>query len=267
MKFSIVTISFNQAAYLRETMESVLAQEGIELEYIVVDAGSTDGSERILSEYADRIDHLIVGSDDGPAHGLNRGFAAATGDVLGYLNSDDVYLPGALQQAAALLSAAPEVDVVYGDGLLIDQHGRRRSVLHSSPWNTRKVALSAFHVVQPATFVRRRSFDRVGGFNQQNPSCWDRELLVDLALSGARFHHARQLWAAFRLHPASITGSRKHLRINQQQHRRIISKALGRPPVYGDMLRRFVFRCERRLREPRVLLHDWSRLAGGPRTP
>jgi glycosyltransferase involved in cell wall biosynthesis len=262
MKFSIVTISYNQACFLRDTIESVLSQEGVDLEYIVVDAGSTDGSQKILEEYADRIHHLIIESDDGPTHGLNRGFAAATGDIFGYLNSDDLYLPGTLRSAAAQFEAAPSADVIYGDGLLIDQRGRRRSVLPSSAWDTRKIALSAFHIVQPATFIRRRAFDRIDGFNQENPSCWDRELLVDLALAGASFAHVRQPWAAFRTHPASITGSRRLVQINEQQHGRILAKALGRPPAQADILYRFIYRCERRLRDPRVLLHDWRRLRG-----
>jgi glycosyltransferase involved in cell wall biosynthesis len=264
MKISIVTISYNQARFLRQTIESVLSQEGVDVEYIVVDGGSTDGSGDILREYSDRFANLIVRPDGGPAHGLNLGFHSATGDIFGYLNSDDLLLPGTLRHVVELFEQQQEVDVLYGDGILIDAGGRRRGTLLSSPWDVYKVALSAYHVVQPSTFMRRESFRRAGGFNEQNPSCWDRELLVDLALSGARFQHVAAPWAAFRLHGESITGSRRHADINKIQHQRIVVKAFGRPPVPADTVRRLLFRCQRRLLQPAVLLTDWQRLVQRP---
>jgi len=94
MKFSIVTISYNQAQFLEKAILSVLNQEGVGLEYIVVDPGSTDGSREIIERYRDRFGHVVFEKDHGPADGLNKGFQYATGDVYGYLNSDDVLLPG-----------------------------------------------------------------------------------------------------------------------------------------------------------------------------
>ena len=100
MKFSIVTISFNQAPYLETAIRSVLDQNYPDLEYIIVDPGSTDGSRDIIERFRSRFAKIIFEPDQGPGDGLNKGFAHATGDILGYLNSDDALLPGALNGAA-----------------------------------------------------------------------------------------------------------------------------------------------------------------------
>ena len=94
MKLSIVTISFNQADYLEEAMVSILEQDYDDIEYIIVDAGSTDGSRDIIERYRDRIAVVVLEPDEGPADGLNKGFARASGDIYGYLNADDAFLPG-----------------------------------------------------------------------------------------------------------------------------------------------------------------------------
>ena len=106
IRFSVVTISFNQARFLREAIESVLSQEGdgIEIEYIICDPGSKDDSRAIADSYGERIAHRVYERDDGPADGLNRGFAHATGDVFCYINSDDFFLPGAFARIARFLA-------------------------------------------------------------------------------------------------------------------------------------------------------------------
>src|SRR4051812_47863135 len=102
MRFSVVTISFNQCEFLERAMLSVLNQSDVEIEYIVVDPGSSDGSRELIGRYRDRLAHLVLEKDDGPADGLNRGFAHATGDVYCYLNSDDMFAPGAFKIVADL---------------------------------------------------------------------------------------------------------------------------------------------------------------------
>ena len=254
MKISIVTISFNQASYIEQALESVLAQNYPDFEYIVVDAGSTDGSREIINRYKERLSSVIFEQDDGPADGLNKGFSHATGEVFFYLNADDVLLPNALHTAANHFSNFPSVDVIYGNGLLIDAHGKIIKRIFSSKWNLRAYAFGAVTVVQQATFIRRGSLNKVGGFNAYNKTCWDGELFADLAMSGCRIIQANEFFGAFRVHADSITGSG---RLNQQiiiDHARIMHKILGRQPSnFENRLLRFYFRLVKNILHPVVV--------------
>src|SRR5215217_6342515 len=152
MKISIVTISFNQAPFLEQTICSVLEQDHPHVEYIVVDPGSTDGSREIIERYRDRIDKIIFEADKGPADGLNKGFAHASGDVFGFLNSDDMLEPGALSDAARYFETHPEVDVVSGHSWVIDAEGRKKRRFYSDQFSLRMTAYGACYLAQPSTF-------------------------------------------------------------------------------------------------------------------
>jgi glycosyltransferase involved in cell wall biosynthesis len=129
LRVSIVTISFNQAEFLERAIRSVIEQDYPDVEYIVVDPGSTDGSREIIEKYRSRISKVILDPDTGPANGLNKGFAAATGEIFGYINADDALLPGAISKGVAALRERPKADVVYGHCYIIDRQGQivRRS--------------------------------------------------------------------------------------------------------------------------------------------
>jgi glycosyltransferase involved in cell wall biosynthesis len=228
-RVSIVTISYNQGAFLRECVASVLGQGYAGLEYIVVDAGSSDASRAILAEYRDRIHRLILEADDGPADGLNKGFAAATGELFGFLNADDRLLPGALARVARFFARHPGVEVVSGTIRQIDAAGRPR--LRRMPADRFDLARHAAGVCligQQATFFRRTAFARAGGFNRANRINWDAELWVDMALAGARFAVVRDVLADFRLHASGITGSGRHLAELRAEERRIRAKLQAR---------------------------------------
>ena len=141
MKISIVTISFNQCAYLRACIDSILSQEGCDLEYIVVDPGSTDGSRELIESYGDRIVRVFE-PDAGPADGLNRGFACATGDIYGFINSDDYLLPGALAAVTAFFRKHPATVFMTGHGFSEVESGVRQ-LMRSWVDAYRKVA--SFH--------------------------------------------------------------------------------------------------------------------------
>ena len=115
MKISIVTISYNQKQYLKACIDSILTQAECELEYIVVDAGSTDGSRELIESYGDQVIKVFE-RDDGPADGLNKGFACATGEVYGFINSDDYLLPGALKRVTEFFLAHPNNAFMTGEG-------------------------------------------------------------------------------------------------------------------------------------------------------
>src|SRR5215469_16483294 len=123
MKISVVTLSFNQGAFLARAIESVISQGYTDLEYIIVDPGSTDGSREIIQKYVHQISCVILEKDNGAADGLNKGFSRANGDVYGFLNADDLLLPGSLQQVAEFFRRNPHYDIGFGNGYIIDGEG------------------------------------------------------------------------------------------------------------------------------------------------
>jgi len=264
VKISLVTISFNQAPFLQTAIESVLTQDYPELEYIVVDPGSTDGSRDIIERYRDRISHIIFERDTGPADGLNHGFACATGQIFGYLNSDDALLPGALARVNASFQTFPFADAIYGHGYVMDWKGKRVGRFRSDRFNLRRAAFGNSIIMQPAAFWRRDAFVAVGGFNSGNRLSWDGEFWIDLALAGKRFRRVDEYWASFRIHDESIThnfhGGAAHTPFGNEQVR-LLQKALGRPRRVGDGLSAALTRVEKWLADPKNL---WLRLFSGP---
>jgi glycosyltransferase involved in cell wall biosynthesis len=157
---SVITPSFNQAKYIRETIESVARQKPFFLEHIVVDGGSTDETIDVLKSFGDRIS-WTSGPDAGQADAVNKGFARARGDVLGWLNSDDVYLPGALEAVSRFFQERPDVDVLYGRARHIDADGRTIGTYPTEPFDRDHLVDTCFFC-QPAVFFRARVFKEVG---------------------------------------------------------------------------------------------------------
>ncbi|MBF0282127.1 MAG: glycosyltransferase [Zetaproteobacteria bacterium] len=207
MKVSIVTISYNQADFLEETIKSVLNQDYDDIEYIIVDPGSTDGSREIIERYRSKIAKIIYEPDEGPADGLNRGFSFASGDIYAYLNSDDILLPGGVSKIAKVFERRQETDVVSGHGNVIDKDGELIYREFSSLFSLKAFTADCGAVVQQATFFRSNAFRDVGGFNIKNTNCWDGELMVDMGLNGARFAVINSFIGGFRMHENSISGS------------------------------------------------------------
>lgn len=235
VKISIVTISFNQAEFLERTIRSVLEQDYPAIEYIVVDPGSTDGSREILARYADRV-KLILEKDAGPADGLNKGFAAATGDIFGYVNADDVLLPGAIGEAVRYLETHPAVDVVSGDARVIGPRDELLRLAFSDRMWVRGYIYGAVVLIQPSSFFRRAAYELAGPFNVNNRSTWDGELFLRMAARGARFARSHRVWSGFRLHGNSITASKKMADNAAAQHLRLFREIAGREPNALDGL-------------------------------
>ncbi len=260
-KVSIVTISFNQASFLGRAIVSVLEQDYADIEYIVVDAGSTDGSRDIIKRYEPRISKIIFEPDHGPADGLNKGFAHATGEILGFLNSDDVLLPGAVASAVTFLSSNNNVDVVYGHANVIDSEDRVLRIAYSDPFSLKMVAYGACVLVQPSTFFKRSAFERVRGFNINCKASWDGQLWVDMALAGARFARTNQIWSGYRLHSQSITSSGRLHKQQREDSLRMFRKILGREWNRTDWLVAEACRVTKHVSGPRAL---YERLLRGP---
>jgi glycosyltransferase involved in cell wall biosynthesis len=265
-RVSIVTISFNQGKFLERAIRSVLEQDYRDVEYIMVDPGSSDGSRDIIERYRSRMSKVILEPDKGPADGLNKGFAAASGDILGYINADDAYLPGAITKAVAAFHARPDTDVVYGHSYIVDASGKivRRS--RSVPFDLRLYAYGAVVVMQQSTFFRRQAYENAGGFNASNRSSWDGELLVDMARNGSKFSMVDDYWSLFAIYPGSITAS---VKTNQQfinDHARMFRTITGLEFDRVSKARFYLARVEKWFRNPLVPIHRIiDKSFGGPR--
>lgn len=250
MRVSIVTISYNQARYLPRAIASILSQDHSDLEYILVDPGSRDGSRDVIAEASSRLAQVVFEPDQGPADGLNHGFARATGHIYGYVNADDALLPGAVSEAVAYFETHPHVDVVYGDGYLVDADGWVIRPIDSSPFDLTRYSYGHVTVLQPATFFREHWFRDVGGFNASNPVSWDGEFVVDVALLGGVLRHVRRRWAAWAMYSETISGGAGYDRKWSTEQARLFQRIRGRPIGRGDLLSSAAHRVERWLVSP-----------------
>jgi glycosyltransferase involved in cell wall biosynthesis len=227
VKFSIVTPSFNQARYIVRTLESVASQEGVTLEHLVRDGGSTDGTVSLLEAFRPAV-RWVSEPDGGQADAVNAGIAASDGEIVGWLNSDDVYFPGALQRVARRFALDDRIDVVYGRADHIDADDRVISPYPTRPWDLSKLRADCY-LCQPAVFFRRRLVERFGPLDAALRYCMDYEFWLRLGQGGARFDYLEERLAGSRLHEETKTlGSRLpvHEEINDMLKRRF-----GRVPA------------------------------------
>jgi glycosyltransferase involved in cell wall biosynthesis len=245
MKISIVTISFNQRSYLKTCIDSILSQTGCNVEYIVVDPGSTDGSRELIESYGDAIIKVFE-PDDGPADGLNKGFARATGDVYGFINSDDYLLPGALNRVKDFFFMHPQNAFMTGQGFTEDEFARRTPV-RPSVLTTQAMLHRAAVMFQQTTFFLAEQFKIVGGFNPQNRTCWDYELFLNLLQHQATHYVVKEDLAVFRLYQGSISGSGRLEEKYFQELDALFIKYFGRSRNALDMLYTSYLRAKREL--------------------
>ena len=233
MKISVITVCLNSAATIRGTIESVLAQDCPDREYIVVDGGSTDGTQAIIAEYAGRIDQRIAGPDRGIYDAINKGIAASSGDAIGILHSDDVYeSPGVLSSVARAFAAAPEADIVFGDLVFVKPGElarvvRRYSSKSFKPWKLR----FGWMPPHPASFLRRSVYERAGLYATDLKISADYELFVK-ALLVHRLPCARidRVLVRMRAGGLSTSGLRSSLLLNRE-----IVTACRRNGVYTNL--------------------------------
>jgi len=196
---SIITPSYNQAEYLEYSIQSVLAQEYPNLEYIIVDGGSKDGSVEIIQRYADRLSWWVSEPDNGQADAINKGFRRANGEVVAWLNSDDLYLPEAIPEAVAALQADLDFGMVFGDALTIDPQGKPINKLVFGNWGISE--LMRFRIIcQPAVFMRRPVLVQAGYLDENFHYMLDHHLWLRIAI-GNQIKYLPKLWAAARHHP------------------------------------------------------------------
>jgi glycosyltransferase involved in cell wall biosynthesis len=204
----VVTPSYNQAAYLEETLRSVLLQGCPNLEYRVMDGGSQDGSADLVRRYAPWLAGWVSERDAGQAAAINRGLRQATGEVLAWLNSDDAYLPGTVATVMRVFAARPEVDVVYGSAVFVNEAGEHLGTYAGRPLarGVRRMQYwRGWPLPQPTAFFRRRLLEAYGLLNEAFHYAVDYEWFVRLS-EKATFVCLDDTLATYRLHTHSKTG-------------------------------------------------------------
>lgn len=199
-KITVVTPSFNQARFIEATLRSVLKQKYPNLEYIVVDGGSTDGSVEIIQRYSDQLAYWVSEPDRGQTDALIKGFARATGDILCYLCSDDLLEPWTLCEVADFFQKHPLAHAVYGDAVWIDVHGRPVRPKKEHPFNWFIWMYDHDFIPQPSTFWRRELYQRVGGLDPSFDLAMDADLFIRFAEVTSLLHSNRP-WSRMRLYP------------------------------------------------------------------
>lgn len=205
MTISIVTPSYNQANYIENTILSVLCQKYPSLEYIIQDGESTDNSIDIIKRFATSLKSFESKKDTGQSNAINLGFKKATGDIMAYLNSDDLLLPGTLHYVANYFSKHPEVDVIYGHRVLIDEHDHEigRWIL---PPHDNDTLSWADYIPQETLFWRKSIWEKVGGQLDENfRFAMDWDLILRFRAAGAKFVRLPRFLGAFRVHSEQKT--------------------------------------------------------------
>jgi glycosyltransferase involved in cell wall biosynthesis len=209
-RISIVTPSFNQGEFLEKAILSVLDQEYPNLEYIVIDGGSTDSSLRIIQSYASRLHYWVSEPDRGQSHALNKGFAQATGEIFGWLNADDFLLPGALARVARRAASFPDAVAWVGSCHRVDRSGTIRKTIRPRGLEARKLADWSHEgfFYQPSCFFSAEVFRKVGGVSEDLHFAMDVDLWLRLAKAG-EFSSFDDVISAALLHDGAKTQAQR----------------------------------------------------------
>lgn len=236
-RLTVVTPSFQHGAFLEATIKSVLGQEGVSIDYIVQDGGSTDETLKLLWRYAPRLKRWESEPDQGQADALRRGFEGIDirpDDLMAYLNSDDLLMPGAAQFVAEYFARHPQVDVVYGHRVLIDEEGRE-----VGRWLAPRMACDDLRlqdlIPQETLFWRRRVWDRVGGVDPAFHFAVDWDLILRFRAAGARFARLPHFLGMFRLHPAQKSQARLE-EVGIPEMDALRARSLGRTPSREELV-------------------------------
>lgn len=213
---SIITPSYNHAPFLEQTIRSVLAQDYPNIEYIVVDGGSTDGSVEIIKRYEDGIARWVSEPDRGQSHAINKGFRLARGDIVAWLNSDDLYFPDAVSTAVRRFQERPDLGLLYGHCVFVDRDGAFvRYFTEVEPYDKFRLCNCSDYIMQPTTFFRRDVLLDVGLLDESLHFTMDWDLWCRLAKSGCGVHYEPKLIAATRVYPETKTSAGGRTRLDE----------------------------------------------------
>lgn len=236
-RISIIVPSYQQGRFIGATIDSILAQDYPDTEIIVIDGGSTDDTVSVVESYGDRISYFVSETDRGQSHALNKGFAQATGQIMAWICSDDIYLPGAFRRAADFLTAHPEHDFIYGDGQIIDAEGKVVRDITSGPVLDRDNFHNYNYVFSTTAFWTRELWEKSGAhIDEDNNWTMDWELFIRMnmhsdlqyrpgAVACLRHHEDTKTGTGVRLHTA-----RRNREIAQ------VSRRYGGPFCYNSVM-------------------------------
>lgn len=240
---SIVTPSYNQGQFIERTIKSVLDQDYSPIEYIVVDGCSTDATCEVLDRYRDRISTVVSEPDEGQADAIDKGFAMARGELVGWINSDDVLEPQAVSRIVAAWKRHPDASMLYGDVYVIDENDQRLGELRPPNCVDYDLVLNGpSRLVQPGSFYPRELVDRVGGVRKDYYLMMDKELWLRLSQEGPGYH-VRSHTASFRRHG----GAKTHRPTGRHIKERLLIRQTHRPRLISHSNLGFAKICIRYL--------------------
>ncbi len=233
-KISVITPSFNQAKYIERTILSVLNQNYPKLEYIIIDGGSNDGTLEIIKKYESEIAYWVSEKDRGQTHAINKGLRLATGDLVAFQNSDDVYMPGAFAAVATAYMLKPDVDVIYGDFFHIDESDNiidEQLLIQARLWM--QVYLGT-QIHNQAAFWKKELHSYLGFMDEVYTFCMDYDFFTRLLEAGCIVQHISKYLGAFRHHADAKTTRLQH--VSHKEHDRIVRIYRTRCPLLFRLL-------------------------------
>lgn len=245
-KLTIVTPSYNQAHYLERTILSVLNQQYPNLEFFVIDGGSTDGTRAILEKYTDQLTGWVMEKDLGQTNAINKGFKQATGDYVAYQNSDDVFAPDALWRVAEAWQYAPQTDVFFGDMYIIDEQDVILEELRVPSFSAGCQVHEGMQVFNQSLFIRRSLLAEAGWLDESLRFVMDYEIVTRLGVQpDVRFKHVRGFWGGFRVQP-DAKSSQIAATVGLTEHKQISERYA---PVLASPLSKTIWRRYSRIRK------------------
>ena len=240
VKISVITACLNAERTLEQTITSVLDQNYPNLEYIVIDGGSSDGTPEIIKKYADKLSRVVSEPDDGIYDAFNKGISMASGDIIGILNADDFHAPWALDTVNRAYGDNPNCDVFFGKVAAIDEEKNCWKVYSLGAASD---LIDRMSIPHPATFLPKRTYDNWGLFDTRFKITGDWDYMLGMYLDGAAFKTIDTALTAFRLSGASSFLSRNHLRENKTVYKRHMNARTARRKI----IKMYVKYCARRV--------------------
>jgi glycosyltransferase involved in cell wall biosynthesis len=261
MRISVVTPCFNSATTLRETIESIRAQDYADWEHLVIDGGSTDGTLDILKRYPDLA--WVSEPDEGHYHAMNKGISRATGEVIVILNADDCFQPDTLSRAAAAFRQHPEWDALFGDVLFVDEQGRKIFQRQEAVYDYRVLLYGLDYICHQTLFVRKTVYERLGGYRHNDFSnSADYEFKLRLGRAGCRVGHVRYFLVNYRYHSHGQSADRRITR-NMMAETARIRREYGNPGGWRGQCLQVAFKAKRQAQK--LLLRGKCDLIPGTR--
>lgn len=238
-KISLVTPSYNQADMLERTIQSVLSQNYPNLQYVIQDGGSTDNSVKVIRKYEDQIHYWESRPDEGQSHAIEMGFKHTDGEVMGWLNSDDILMPGALWEIGRFFKRNSRTDVAFGHRMIIDEQDRKigQWVL---PSNTHRYLPYADYLAQESVYWHRRIWKKAGGIDRNFRFAMDWDLFLRFRKSFGKFKRIRRFIGAFRIHESQKTSSQIS-DIGAQEMNFLRERELGHIPEHKELSKKLVW--------------------------